>query len=98
MGYTILFTEDALVDLEIILDYIRADNPDAANRFGAALLKRVEILQTFPRIGVPVQTRPGIRKLLHTPIRVYYRVREDPGLIEILHFWHVARTRPNFQV
>ena len=94
MGYKILFTEDALVDLEIILDYIRADNPDAANRFGTALLNHVELLQTFPRIGVPVPRRPGIRKLLHTPIRVYYRIREDPGMIEILHFWHVARKHP----
>jgi plasmid stabilization system protein ParE len=51
VGYKILFTEDALVDLEIILDYIRADNPIAAERFGAALLNHVELLQTFPRIG-----------------------------------------------
>ena len=94
MGYKILFTEDALVDLEIILDYIRADSPEAANRFGAALLNHVELLQTFPRIGGPVPKRPGIRKLLHTPIRVYYRIREHPGLIEILHFWHAARKPP----
>ena len=38
MAYKIFFTEDALVDLEIILDYIREDNPGAAERFGAALL------------------------------------------------------------
>lgn len=96
MGYKILFTEDALVDLEIILDYIRAANPEAANRFGAALLNHVELLHSFPRIGVLVPRRPGIRKLVHTPIRVYYRIREDPGLIEILHFWHVARKLPKF--
>jgi plasmid stabilization system protein ParE len=70
LGYKILFTEDALVDLEIILDYIRADNPDAANEFGTALLNHVGLLQAFPRIGAPVPRRPGIRKLLHTPIRV----------------------------
>ena len=96
MGYKILFTEDALVDLEIILDYIRSDNPEAANRFGTALLNHVELLQSFPRIGVLVPRRPGIRKLLHTPVRVYYRIREDPALIEILHFWHVARKQPQF--
>ena len=96
MGYKILFTEDALVDLEIILDYIRADNSDAANEFGSALLNHVGLLQTFPRIGAPVPRRPGIRKLLHSPIRVYYRIREDLGLIEILHFWHVARKQPKF--
>jgi len=92
----ILFTEDALVDLEVILDYIREDNPDAAERFGAALLNHVELLQSFSRIGVLGPRRPGIRKLLHTPICIYYRIRENPGLIEILHFWHVARKQPQF--
>jgi plasmid stabilization system protein ParE len=96
VGYKILFTEDALVDLEIILDYMRADKPDAANRFGTALLNHIELLQSFPRIGVLVPRRPGVRNLLHTPIRVYYRIREDPGLIEILHLWHVARKQPKF--
>jgi plasmid stabilization system protein ParE len=96
VGYKILFTEDALVDLEVILDYIRADDPDAANRFGAALLNHVELLQSFPRIGTLVPGRPGIRKLLHTPVRIYYRIRDDPGLIEILQFWHVARQQPHF--
>ncbi len=96
MGYKILFTEEALVDLEIILDYIRAENPDAANRFGAALLNHVELLQSFPRVGVLVPRRPGIRNLLQAPVRVYQRIREDPGLIEILHFWHVARKQPEF--
>ena len=42
MAYKILFTEDALVDLEIILDYVCADNPSAAERFGASLLNYIE--------------------------------------------------------
>ena len=94
MDYKILFTEDALADLEIILDYIRSNNPEAAERFGTALLNHIELLQSFPRIGVPVPKRPSVRKLLHTPIRVYYRIREDPGRIEVLHLWHGARRPP----
>ena len=94
MAYEILFTEDALVDLEIVLDYIRADNPAAAHRFGTALLNHVEILRDFPRIGVPVHERPGVRKILHSPVRVYYRLHEDRKLIEILHFWHGSRRDP----
>lgn len=80
MAYKILFTEDALVDLEIILDYIGADHPSAAERFGAALLNHTELLQSFPRIGVPVLGRPGVRKILHSPVRVYYGLSEDRGL------------------
>jgi toxin ParE1/3/4 len=96
VAYKVLFTDDALVDLEIILDYIRADNPSAAERFGTSLLNHVELLQSFPRMGIVVPKRPGIRKLVHTPVRVYYRLHEDRGLIEILHFWHSSRTDPQF--
>ena len=45
MAYKILYNEDALADLEAILDYIRADNPIAAERFGTALLDHVDLLQ-----------------------------------------------------
>lgn len=94
MAYKILFTEDALVDLEIILGYIRTDNPSAAERFGTSLLNYVELLETFPRIGVPVPRRPGVRKILHSPVRIYYRLHEGRSLIEILHLWHGARKDP----
>jgi len=96
VAYKILFTEDALVDLEIILDYISADNLAAAERFGTALLNYVELLGVFPRMGVIVPRRPGIRKILHSPVRIYYRLHEDRALIEILHFWHGSRHDPRF--
>ncbi len=96
MAFKILFTEDALIDLEIILDYIRADDPEAAARFGTALLNHTELLATFPHIGAPVKQRKGVRKLLHSPIRIYYRIHETKQLLEILHFWHTARREPNF--
>lgn len=91
MAHKIVFTEDALTDLEDILDYIRIDNEAAAESFGVALLDHIELLQDFPRIGTPVRKRPHIRKLLHSPVRIYYRLNEHSGLIEILHFWHGAR-------
>ena len=94
MAYKILFTEDALADLEVILDYVRADNPSAADRFGTSLLNYVELLESFPRMGVPVRRRPGVRKIFHSPVRIYYRLHEDRSLIEILHLWHGARKNP----
>jgi plasmid stabilization system protein ParE len=94
VAHKILYAEDALIELELILDYIRADDPAAAERFGTSLLNHVELLQRFPRIGVPVRERAGIRKLHHTPLRVYYRLHEDRDVIEILHFWHASRMDP----
>ena len=94
MAYKILFTEDSLRDLESILNSIRADKPEAAERFGIALLNHVDLLENFPRLGGPIKKRPGVRKMLHSPIRVYYRLHEKRKLIEILHLWHAARKNP----
>jgi len=94
--YQILYTEDSLEDLRVVLDYISTDNFPAAHRLGVALLNHVELLRQFPRLGAPSRGRPGIRMMLHAPIRVYYRVREEKRQIEVLHFWHVARKPPRF--
>ena len=94
MAYKILFTEDALVDLEVLLSYIRADNDAAAERLGRALLSHVELLQDFPRLGRTIANRGGIRILAHFPIGIYYSIRDNEHLIEILHFSHGSRREP----
>ena len=94
MAFKILYSEDALTDLESILDYIGADNPAAAARFGTALLNHVDLLAAFPHIGSNVDQRAGVRKILHTPVRVYYRIEAQRRVVEVLHFWHVARQAP----
>jgi len=58
------------------------------------LINHVKVLQAFPHIGAPVSKRRKIRKLLHTPYKIYYRVHEARRVIEILHFWHGRRRRP----
>ena len=96
MAYKIPFTEDALVDLEVLLSFIRDENATAAERLGRELLSHVELLQDFPRLGGPLAYGRGIRMLVHFPILIYYRNDEDARLIEILHFWHGARRDPIF--
>jgi plasmid stabilization system protein ParE len=94
VAYQIFYSEDALVDLEIILEYIRADNPRAAERLGTALLAHVDLLRHFPRLGTSIPRRRGVRKIFHTPVVVYYRLYDDKNTIEILHFWHGSRRDP----
>lgn len=91
MDFTVRISEAALTDFEEILVYSWANFPDSAERFGNALLNHVELLARFPYIGGPVESRPEVRQLVHTPIVIYYRVDEDRSLVEILHFWHAAR-------
>jgi plasmid stabilization system protein ParE len=88
------YTQRALDDLAEIIGYIAEDDAEAASRFGGNLLDHVELLARFPRMGNIVPKRPDVRKLLHSPIFVYYRLREKEGLIEVLHLRHAARKPP----
>jgi len=63
--------------LEAIVDYIRAGNPAAASRFGNDLLNHVDLLAVFPHIGSPIKRHAGVRKILHTPVRIPYQLHEE---------------------
>lgn len=94
MPYRILYTEEALSELRSILDFISTDNPSAAARFGESLLDHIDVLAELPELGTRVARRSQVRKLLHSPIRIYYRVNKRSRLVEILHLWHAARWSP----
>ena len=94
MDYQLLYTQRALSDLAAIIGYIAEDDAQAALRFGDSLLDHIDLLARFPRIGGIIRKRPGVRKLVHSPILVYYRVHEARHLIEILHLRHAARKPP----
>jgi plasmid stabilization system protein ParE len=94
VDYRLLYTQRALNDLAEIIGYIAEDDAEAASRFGASLLDHVDLLTRFPRLGSVVRQRPRVRKLLHSPMLVYYRVDEGKRLIEILHIRHGVRMPP----
>ena len=94
MDFRLLFTQKALKDLAEIIGYIAEDDPQAAERFGNSLLDHVQLLTRFPRMGAAIRKRARVRKLSHSPILVYYRIRDDKRLIEILHLRHASRKPP----
>jgi plasmid stabilization system protein ParE len=96
VDYRILFTQEALKDLSEIIGYIAEDDEEAAARFGSSLLDHVELLTRYPRMGAEIRKRPHVRKLLHSPVLVYYQIRENRKLIEVLHFRHASRKSPRF--
>ena len=71
MDYAIDWAESALEDLKDLVRYIAADNPVAAERFGKAVIRRVEVLPTFPRTGriVPELSDDLLREVIWTPYR-----------------------------
>ena len=98
MDYRLLYTQRALNDLAETLEYIAEDDADAASRFGASLLDHVDLLSRFPRLGGSIRKRARVRKLLHSPMLVYYRIHEEERFIEILHVRHGARKPTKFNL
>jgi plasmid stabilization system protein ParE len=95
VDYRLLFTQRALVDLAEIIGHIAEDDGEAASRFGNTLLDHIEFIR-FPRMGGTIRERSRVRKLSHSPILVYYQIREDKRLVEILHLRHASHKAPKF--
>jgi len=81
-----------------IVGHIAADDAAAASHFGSALLDHVELLTRFPHFGGIVRKHSRVRKLVHSPILVYYKVHEAKHLIEVLHFRHGSRKPPKSEM
>ena len=96
MAFKILYHEDALADLEEIFDWSREKHPETTEQFADDLFDHLGLLEALPFVGTPVKGHPQVRRMLHSPLYVYYRVDENRGAIEILHFWHSSRKTPQF--
>lgn len=96
MDYSLLFTQRALSDFAEIVGHIAADDGEAASLFGNALLDHVDLLVCFPRMGSTIRKRSRVRKLLHSPVLVYYVIHEDKRPVEVLHFRHGSRKAAEF--
>ena len=88
------FTQQAILELAAIADYIRQRNPAAAVRERAAILKSLENLKTSPHMGRR-QTAPGVRKIVtrRYSYLVYYRVDADAREVVVLNIRHPSRKR-----
>jgi addiction module RelE/StbE family toxin len=86
------FARQAKQDLDNIADYIREQNPEAALRVRAAIIRSLQTLVLFPRIGRR-QKVGGVRKLVTRRYKylVYYVVNDSSEEIVILTIQHPAR-------
>jgi plasmid stabilization system protein ParE len=96
MDCKIIFSEAAIDDLEGIVRFIADDNAEAATKFGGKLIESVRHLAKFPRLGrvVPEQNDENIREIIFKPYRIFYRVKEEAKIVEVIRFWHAARSEP----
>jgi plasmid stabilization system protein ParE len=96
MGRQVVFAPRATRDLEAIVRYISLNDPQAALRFGTALVERAEAAGAFPESGrmVPEFGNPRIREVFHGSYRIVYRLPANANVIEIARFWHAAQGAP----
>ena len=95
MDFRVEIKDPAIADLAKIISYVARDNPDAATTLGNNLLDAALSLAETPYKGSPYQKLPGIRKLTLRPFKIFYRVNEPTKVVEVLRFWHSARSEPN---
>ncbi len=93
----LIWSPQALRDLEAIRDYIAADSP----RYAALVVERIvvgaERVRSFPESGrvVPERNSPEIREVIVKPYRVVYRFRT--GVVEIATVFRASRMLPEWK-
>ena len=90
----VVYTDEALRDLDEILTYIAANYPTAYLPFEKRLHTAVARIGAWPESAAEVVQRKGVRvvPLVRYPYKMFYRVSQDA--VEILYIHHAARQDP----
>jgi toxin ParE1/3/4 len=90
---TVRWSPEAAADFAAIVEYIRKQNPSAAERVAGAIYDGVVSLASFPKQGRPGRTR-GTRELVFSPLPyiAVYRVKDEA--VEIARVLHGAQRWP----
>lgn len=91
----IVWTSQAVEDVESIRDYVARDSAQSASLLAAKLVLSVERLAEFPTSGrmVPEIGDDSIRELVVGNYRIVYQV--VPKQLNILAVFHAARLFPD---
>jgi toxin ParE1/3/4 len=90
----VVYTDDALRDLDQILTYIGANYPAIASAFFGRLRTIERRIGRWPESAEEVEQRPGVRMVpfIRYPYKLFYRVGKDA--VEILYIHHAAQRDP----
>lgn len=83
----LVYTEQALVDLGDIFDYVAQVAPGAAERLGGELMSVCDLVASNPMIGERQDSiSAGLRRLSHAGYAIYFRNHDDAvRVVRILH-------------
>ena len=99
MTITLVYTDEAIVDLKRLRDFIKRHNPNAAQRIAFMLINRIKTLQDFPQIGIAVESAPiagSVRDMVFDQYIVRYSIH--PSTLIILRIWHEFEDARSFDV
>ncbi len=87
----IIWLDPATFDLEEIAEYIALDDPDAASRVVARILRHVRQLTRHPKSGSAPPELEGsqYRQIVEPPCRIFYRI--ERGTVFIVHVMRSER-------
>ena len=91
--YAVIILEEAQEDLINIVAHPSVDNAVAAEKLGNQLLDLAQSLESMPYRGSLVKKMPSLRKLIDGNYLIYYRIRDEERLVEIVAFVHGAQIR-----
>jgi toxin ParE1/3/4 len=87
----VVYTEEALKDLDAIADWLFVHYPTAAPAVERRIRSIVAHIARWPESARRSASRPDVRmaSLGRYPYKIFYRVTDDA--VEILHIHHAAR-------
>ncbi len=90
----VVFTDEALDNLDGILAYIASSYPTISAAFEKRLRTVITRIGAWPQSAQQVAERPGVRvvPLIRYPYNVFYRIANET--VEILYIRHAARRAP----
>lgn len=91
----IIYTREAIEDLQRLRDFIANNNPLSAQRIAQELINRILGLQSMPLMGRTVSSAPDpevIRDMVFGKYTVRYAVHAQT--LAILKIWHHYENQP----
>lgn len=85
----LVYTDEAIEDLQRLRAFIATHNPSAAARIAFELVGKIDLLADFPKMGSPVQMAPvpdSIRDMVFGKYVIRYSLHSC--VIVILRIWH----------
>jgi plasmid stabilization system protein ParE len=90
----VVYTEEALQNLDEVLRYVSTHYPAVSAAFEERVRNVVARIAAWPESAQEVRERPGVRMalLIRYPYKIFYRIADET--VEILHIHHTARRSP----